>query len=132
MTAISTLHREPHLRMAAGLAGALVLGACASMPPPTSRLQAAHQAIAGAEQAEAGHYAPGELAEARAKLASADAAVAAQKMMMAARLAEESRAEAELATSKSSEVKAEAVNDEMRRSTGILIEEMQRGSGEKP
>lgn len=132
MNVTSQFHRRPLLRMAVGLMAALALGACASMPPPTSSLQAAHQAIAGAEQAEAGRYAPGELGEARAKLASADAAVSAQRMTMAARLAEESQVEAELATSKSAEVKAKAVNDEMRRSTSILIEEMQRGSGEKP
>jgi uncharacterized protein DUF4398 len=132
MNATSIVHRERCLRMAIGLTGALVLGACATMPPPTSSLQAARQAIAGAEQAEAGRYAPGELSEARAKLASADTAVSTQRMTMAARLAEESRAEAELAASKSSEVKARAVNDEMRRSTRILIDEMQRSSGEKP
>jgi Domain of unknown function (DUF4398) len=132
MNAISIVHRERCLRMAIGLAGALVLGACATTPPPTSSLQAARQAIAGAEQAEAGRYAPGELSEARAKLASADTAVSTQRMTMAARLAEESQAEAELAASKSSEVKAQAVNDEMRRSTRILIDEMQRSSGEKP
>ncbi len=99
MNATSTVHREPRLRIAIGLIGALVLGACASMPPPTANLQAAHQAIADAEQAEAARYAPGELSEARAKLAAADTAVSAQKMPMAAQLADESRAEAELATS---------------------------------
>ncbi|HEY7887972.1 MAG TPA: DUF4398 domain-containing protein [Steroidobacteraceae bacterium] len=112
--------------------GALALGACASMPPPTSNMQAAHQAIAGAEQAEAARYAPAELSEARAKLAAAATAVSAQRMTMAARLAEESRAEAELATSKSAQVKAETANDDMKRSTRILINEMQRSSGETP
>lgn len=132
MNAISTVLRDARLRIAIGLTGALVLGACASIPPPTSNLQAAHQAIAGAEQAEAARYAPGELSEARAKLAAADTAVSAQRMTMAVRLADESRAEAELATSKSAEVKAEGVNDDMKRSTRILIDEMQRSSGEKP
>jgi hypothetical protein len=132
MNATSILHREPHLRIAIGLMGALALGACASMPPPTSNMQAAHQAIAGAEQAEAARYAPAELSEARAKLAAADTAVSAQRMTMAARLAEESRAEAELATSKSAQVKAETANDDMKRSTRILINEMQRSSGETP
>jgi hypothetical protein len=132
MNATSILHREPHLRIAIGLMGALALGACASMPPPTSNMQAAHQAIAGAAQAAAARYAPAELSEARAKLAAADTAVSAQRMTMAARLAEESRAEAELATSKSAQVKAETANDDMKRSTRILINEMQRSSGETP
>ena len=132
MNATSILHREPHLRIAIGLMGALALGACASMPPPTSNMQAAHQAIAGAEQAEAARYAPAELSQARAKLAAANTAVSAQRMTMAARLAEESRAEAELPTSKSAQVKAETANDDMKRSTRILINEMQRSSGETP
>jgi hypothetical protein len=50
-------------------------------------------------------------------------------MITAQRLAEESTADAELATAKTADVKANAVNNEMTRSTGTLIEEMQRSSG---
>jgi catabolite regulation protein CreA len=46
------------------------------------------------------------------------------------RFADESRAEAELASAKTANVKANTVNDEMKRSTSTLIEEMQRHSGE--
>jgi hypothetical protein len=114
------------------LTGLLILGACASTPPPTSSLQGAREAIANAERVEAGRYASGELAEARTKLASADTAVSEQRMPMAERLADESRVEAELASAKTADVKATAVNDEMRRSNGTLLEEMQRNSGDKP
>lgn len=131
MKSTSQFHRARLARPAVCLIGALALGACASMPPPTARLQAANQAIVNAQQAQAGRYAPQELGEARAKLDSARAAVSQQRMRKAARLAEESQVEAELATSQSGEVKARAVNDEMRHSTRVLIEEMQRGSGEK-
>ncbi len=51
----------------------------------------------------AGRYAPRELGEARTKLASANTA----------------------------DVKANAVNEEMKRSTGTLIEEMPRNSADK-
>ena len=109
-----------------------MLGACAETPPvPTASLQAARQAISDAERAEAGRYASGELGEARIKLASADTAVSEQKMTMAARFADESRTEAQLASAKTADVKAKAVNDEMSRSTGTLIQEMQRNSGDK-
>ena len=115
------------------IAGALMLAACASTPPaPTASLQAAQQAIATAERAEAGNYAAGELAEARAKLASADTAVNEKEMVMAERFADESRANAELASAKTSAAKAKAVNDEMKLSTGTLIEEMERSSGATP
>ncbi|MBK7903308.1 MAG: DUF4398 domain-containing protein [Proteobacteria bacterium] len=117
--------------VAASLACALLIAACAATPPaPTAQLQAAQQAIATAEKMDAGRYAAGELGEARTKLAAADAAVREEKMEGAARLADESRVAAELAASKTATVKATAVNDEMKRSTGTLIDEMQRATGE--
>ena len=93
--------RGSHWHAPLAVAGALMLAACASTPPaPTASLQAAQQAIATAERAEAGNYAAGELAEARAKLASADTAVKEKEMVMAERFADESRANAELASAK--------------------------------
>jgi hypothetical protein len=109
-----------------------MLAACASTPPPTASLRAAQLAISNAERTDASRYAPGELGEARTKLASADTAVKEQRMIMAERFAEESRAEAELASAKTADVKANAVNHEMTRSTDTLVEEMQRSSGDKP
>jgi hypothetical protein len=116
---------------ATGLAaGLIVVGACASAPPaPTQSLQAARTAIETAEKADAGRYAAVELGEARKRLASADASVSEEKMSLAARLAQESRAQAELASSKTAAAKANEVNDEMKRSTDTLIEEMKRTSG---
>jgi Domain of unknown function (DUF4398) len=121
------------LLAAVAFTGMLALTGCASTPPaPTASLQAAQQAISSAELAEAGRYAPAELGEARTRLASANTAVAAQKMVAADQFAQESRADAELATAKTADVKANAVNAEMKHSTGTLIEEMQRNSGDKP
>jgi hypothetical protein len=112
-------------------AGLLLVGACASTPPaPTESLQAARGAIETAEKADAGRYASVELSEARKRLASADASVREEKMPLAERFAQESRAQAELASAKTTAAKANAVNDEMKRSTGTLIEEMQRKSGD--
>jgi len=126
-------HLNARLPVAIGLLSALFLAGCASTPPaPTARLQAAQQAIASAERTEAGRYASGNLAEARTKLASADTAVSEKRMILAAQLADESRAEAELASAKTSVAKANAVNDEMKRSTGTLVEEMKRSTGDKP
>lgn len=144
MNATSRSHRATRLLMAVGLTGILTLAACASTPsaPAASpqamqslraakSLQAAEQAISSAERAEAGRYAPRELAEARTKLASAYTAVSAQKMAAVEQLAEQSCVEADLATAKTGHVKANAVNKEMMGGTGPLIEEMPRYSGEK-
>lgn len=117
-------------RAAVGLAGALMIAACASTPPPTANLEAARSAISSAERAEAGQYAAQDLGAARTKLTSADAAVAKKQMTVAARFADESRAEAELASAKTASVKAAAVNEEMKSSTTTLIQEMQRSSGD--
>jgi len=112
--------------------GLLALGACASTPPaPSANLQAAQQAIAAAERGEAARYAPGELGEAHAKLTLADTAVTEKKMVLAEHFADQSRAEAELASAKASAIKANAVNDEMKRSNSTLVDEMKRGSGDK-
>lgn len=132
MRRISQANYTFRVRIALGLTGLFVVGACASTPPaPTANLQAAQQAIAAAERGEAARYAPGELSEAHTKLASADAAVTEKKMMIAEHFADQSRAEAELASAKSSAAKADAVNDEMKRSNSTLVDEMKRGSGDK-
>jgi hypothetical protein len=132
-----TMNRIPEfsytaLRRAAALMAGLVLVGCASTPPvPTANLQAAQLAISSAERVEAGQYAAGELSAARTKLASADGAVTEKKMVLAAQFADEARAEAELASARTAVSKANAVNDEMKRGTGTLVEEMKRGTGDK-
>jgi hypothetical protein len=118
--------------LTAALVAGLILVGCASTPPvPTANLQAAQLAISSAERVEAGRYAAGELSAARGKLASADAAVTEKKMVLAAQFADESRVEAELASARTAVSKANAVNDEMKRGTGTLVEEMKRGTGDK-
>jgi Domain of unknown function (DUF4398) len=119
------------VRIALGFAGVLLLGACASTPTaPLANLQAAQQAISAAERGEAARYAPGELGEAHAKLTLADTAITERKMVIAEHFADQSRAEAELASAKASAVKAGIVNDEMKRNNSTLIDEMKRGSGD--
>lgn len=52
-------------------------------------------------------------------------------MVLAEHFADQSQVEAELASAKASAVKADAVNDEMKRSNSTLVDEMKRGSGDK-
>ena len=49
----------------------------------------------------------------------------------AAQLALQSQVAAELATAKTAQQKAKAVNEDMQRSTGVLVDEMQRTEGEQ-
>jgi hypothetical protein len=112
---------------------ALVLFAGAAMaapPAPVSNLQAAQQAIANAERVDAATHAGVELGEARGKLSAAQRAVEEKKMVVAQQFADEARAEAELAAAKAGAVKALAANEDIKRGTATLIEEMQRKSGD--
>ena len=113
---------------AAAVTAALVLTACASGPEPTAQLQAAQQAISDAERAEASRHAPNDLSDARNKLTAANAAVKSKDMEQAARLAEEARVDAELASARTAALKAQAVNNEMRRGSEQLQEEIQRNT----
>jgi hypothetical protein len=104
---------------------------CAGTPPiPTASLQAAQQSIATAERAGAGEHAATELAEARAKISSAQRAVDKEEMKEAGWLADEARAEADLAVAKTGAAKAIAANADTERSTKTLIEEMERKTGD--
>lgn len=126
--------KTTHIGPLLGLAGSvLLLAACASPPaPPTQELQAAQSAIQSAEQARVSEHAPAELGMAREKLAAAQVAVQDEDMLLAARLAEQSRVEAELAMARSQMTKARIVNQEMRDSTESLKQEMQRNPGVTP
>lgn len=111
-------------------AGLLTLTACATEPlPPDKELQAAALAITSAEQARVADYASPELGEAREKLAAANAAAQQKNMVDAKRLAEQSQVDAELATAKAEAIKAKTVNDEMKKGTRSLEQEMQRNTG---
>jgi hypothetical protein len=110
-----------------------MLAACATTPPaPTLALSSAKQAIAVADQTRVADTATPELSEARDKLAAAETAVQDKRMVEAKRLALESRADAELASARTSASREQAVNSEMIRSTETLSEELQRNSGVKP
>lgn len=116
--------------IALAAAGLLALAGCATPPvPPTEALQAAESAISSAEQARVADYASVELTTARQKLALANTAARNNEMVKAEYLAVESRTHAEAALAKGEELRAKAVNDEMRRSIDTLKEEMKRSTG---
>jgi hypothetical protein len=116
--------------IALAAAGVLALAGCATPPvPPTQELQAAESAISNAEQARVADYASAELTTARQKLASANAAARNNNMEQAEYLAIESRTHAELALARAEELRAKAVNDDMKKSIETLKEEMQRATG---
>ena len=113
----------------AAISSAAVLAAgCASTPAPTAQIESAQQAIDDAERAEAAKHASPEMSQARSKLGAANTAVQNKDMEQAARLAEEARVDAELASARTAAVKAQSANEEIRRSNRALLEEMDRAA----
>lgn len=123
------LHKQT-LRLITASSILFALAACASAPlPPTQQLQAAELAIRGAEQASVAEFSPLELRQAHDKLNAARSAVQTEDMELAMQLAHESRISAELATARTAELKAKAVNDEMQQSITAMQQEAQRTQG---
>jgi hypothetical protein len=86
--------------MATALGVALVIGGCASVPPPDNAMNLAQNQLQAARDADAADYAPVDLGFAQDKFQQAQTAMAQRKYADAANLADESRADAELARAK--------------------------------
>lgn len=82
------------------LALTLVLAGCASVPPPDDSMNMAQTQLQAARDAGAADYAPVDLGFAQDKFQQAQTAMAERKYADAATLAEESRADADLARAK--------------------------------
>lgn len=78
-------------------AALLLLGACASVPPPTDLMARAQQQLDIAQKAQASDYAPVDLGFAKQRFQSAQVAMSAKKYAQARDLAEESLADGRLA-----------------------------------
>ncbi|BFI97011.1 MAG: hypothetical protein RSP_25210 [Rhodanobacter sp.] len=82
------------------LVGLLLLAGCASVPPPNEAMNLAQSQLQAANDAGASDYDPVDLGFAQDKFQQAQAAMAARKYALAADLAAESRADANLAKTK--------------------------------
>ena len=114
--------------------GAMAVVGCATTPPPPdAAIQAADIAITNADKEQASQFAPAELQSARDKVAAARAAIAhdpeENDVVRARRLADEAQADAELASARGRDGRAEAVNADLQKNIDILRQELQRKSG---
>ncbi|AJD48176.1 hypothetical protein A167_00647 [Alcanivorax sp. S71-1-4] len=116
-------------RFATVSAAALLLAACASAPAPTEQVQAAELAISRAQSTDIPLQGQVDLTRAREKLAAAQKAMQDNDNERAARLAAESRADAELAIAKAETGKAKQAAEEMQKSIQTLQDEIRHGAG---
>lgn len=103
--------------------------ACASTPMPVDKLAVAKTSIERAEQAQAAQFAQIELTTARNKLAAAQAAADKRDAQIAARLADQADADAQLAESTARAKQQEQLVNEMDASLRDLRNETLRRSG---
>jgi hypothetical protein len=115
---------------AASLAATLV--ACASTPMPVEDLAVARAAVANAVSAGADEFAANELNQSRDKLARADKAVVQDEPDLARALAQQSLADAQVATAKARSAKAQRTALALQADSRALQEEMDRKSPATP
>lgn len=107
------------------LAGAAI-GGCASEPPPTAQMVRASTLVSEAEKDEAQRYAATDLQRARDELNDAQTAENDHKYDQALRLAENSAADANLASARASNGKAQQSAEQVRTSLKTLQEQLQQ------
>jgi hypothetical protein len=113
------------LVLALGL-GSLLLGACASTPPPTAQMAVANSALSHAVGAGAVELAPTEMALARDKMARANQALKDKDNDGARVLAEQAQLDAQLGEAKAEAIKAQKAATAMQEASRALREEMAR------
>lgn len=101
----------------------LTVAGCASGQPPRAELGGARASIATAERAGAAERAPVELNNARTKLQAAEDASRQENYRKAERLAEEANIDAQLATTKAQAASSEAALQEVNKGITTLRSE---------
>jgi Domain of unknown function (DUF4398) len=113
-------------RLTAFAGALLVLGACATTPPPTSEMAVANAALAHAVAAGSVEFAPTEMATARDKMNRANLALAARNNDSALALAQQATLDAQLAEAKAESEKAHKSAVALQDAARALREEMAR------
>jgi hypothetical protein len=123
MTKINT---QGGLALLAAAALALAAGCSSLKTPATADVAVSNAAVANAAGAGGAQYAPLEMTAAREKLALANQAMLAKDYKLAIELATQAQADARLAQSKASSVKAQAAADVLQDDIRVLREELNR------
>ncbi len=118
--------KQCQIYLAAGACAAVLIGGCASVPPPTAQIAVSQSAIANAVSAGGTEYAPVELRNAQDKLDRARRAMAKEDNEEALRYAEQAQVDARLAEKKAQSAKAQKSAAVMQDDIRVLREELAR------
>ncbi|MDO9143422.1 MAG: DUF4398 domain-containing protein [Rhodoferax sp.] len=114
------------LALLSAAALALTVGCTSLKTPATADVAVSNAAVANAAGAGGAQYAPLEMTAAREKLALANKAMLAKDYKLAIELANQAQADAKLAQSKASSIKAQAAADVLQDDIRVLREELDR------
>ncbi|MHB1676959.1 MAG: DUF4398 domain-containing protein [Sulfuriferula sp.] len=107
------------------IGGAVILmGGCASTPPPIAQMAVAKAALSNASTAGSQEYAPLQLKAARDKMDAAQRAMAADNYELATQLAEEAQVDAELAIAKARSDKAAKAAAAVKKDSNVLRQQI--------
>ncbi|MDI1244105.1 MAG: DUF4398 domain-containing protein [Rhodoferax sp.] len=104
----------------------LTVGCSSLKTPATADVAVSNAAVVSAAGAGGAQYAPLEMTAAREKLALANKAMLAKDYKLAIDMANQAQADAKLAQSKASSVKAQAAADVLQDDIRVLREELER------
>lgn len=108
------------------VAASLMIGGCASTPPPSDKMAVARTAVENAATSDTLEFAPVELKSARDKMTEAERAMATRDYIRARRLAEEAAVDARLAQTKAQTARAQKAVATAQDANRVLREELER------
>ncbi len=114
------------LSTALALGSVLLLGACASTPPPTEQMAVAEAALLRANTTGTSENAVVELQTASAKLSSARAAMTAKDYPLARQLAEQAQLDAQVAELHAQSTRSRKAAQDSQDAARVLSEELNR------
>ena len=114
------------LSTALAISAVLMLGACASTPPPTEQMAVAEAALLRANTTGTSENAVVELQTASAKLASAREAMAAKDYARARQLAEQAQVDAQVAELHAQSTRSRKAAQDSQDAARVLTEELNR------
>jgi hypothetical protein len=121
-----TRNSELWLKLLCGIAVAATFGCSSMKTPATADVAVSKAAVDSAASADGAQYAPLEMRSAREKLAKANKALANKDYEVAADLANQAQADANLAQGKAGSAKAKIAADALQDDIRVLREELKR------
>ena len=129
MKHISKQHKHPwHRTMSAIGLTAVVIGGCASVPPPTEQIAVSKAAVSNATSAGGNEFASTDIRAAQNKLDRAIQAMTTEDYQNARWLAEQAQVDAQLAAVKARSAKAQKAASTVQEDSRVLQKEIDRKS----